>query len=91
MDDGWMDEAAAGREGGEVNHQTASVKLKTDADHICQVSSLKADTWSSDGRPHPLHRRTAEEARFKQTNHVQMLRGTVATVTALGSDPGQHQ
>lgn len=56
---------------GKVSHHTASVMLNTDAEHICQITGLKIDTFTTDCQLHTLQRRTTKQTRFKQTNDME--------------------
>lgn len=67
---------------GKVSHQTASVMLNTDAEHICQITGLKIDTFTTDRQLHTLQRRTTKQTHFKQTDDMECC----ITVTLRGSD-----
>lgn len=56
---------------GKVSHQTASVMLNTDAEHICQITGLKIDTFTTDRQLHTLQQRTTKQTRFKQTDDME--------------------
>lgn len=55
-------------EGGKVSHQTASVVLNTDAEHICQITGLKIDTLTTDRQLHTLQQRTTKQMHFKHAD-----------------------